>query len=378
GGLAIDARFEKAPIGDLLSFIVGDAAVPAEASLAPAPAPPTAEQKKRYRHHLATGRRLSGERKWGEATRAFQAALEAIPMDGRALSELGWAAFQAGDYPLARTANRDAVRAATDPRVRAASLYNLGRVAEAAGERDEAAGHYRASLALRPNRTVERRLAGLDRAVPAAGAVEYPRCGPTRSIDELCACVVAAIGTVGPDEKLECVREPRQVAGVELLLVGDEVEEWVHLIAESASGWSTVAMLGYVYSPEKFGIHEEFEVARMELRQVAERTVLWIETVQTRTDIDEAEDATESSRVRKLTLCVRSPGQGQGIAGCALQVPLVDSYQRTPRAGAGGKPVRTVRRLDIELRETGSAKVVLIEGDKSDEVAPLLGEHRLW
>jgi TolA-binding protein len=56
---------------------------------------------------------------------------------------LGWAAFQAGDYDKAREANASAIRAASGRAVKAASLYNLGRVAEATGKHGEAAAPLR-------------------------------------------------------------------------------------------------------------------------------------------------------------------------------------------------------------------------------------------
>ena len=371
----------KAPVSNDETPALRDAAsepIPAK------PAPPvyTAEQKKRYRSHLAAGRKLSEARKWGEAARRFEKALAVIPMDGRALSELGWAAFQAGDYDLARSANRDSVRAATDPNVRAASLYNLGRVAEAVGNKDEAARHYRESLELRRNRTVEKRLAGLAESVPRAGSVGYQRCGPSAEVDALCECVLSKTGPVDNDDDLSCHREPRRVPGIELLFIGDEVEEWVHLIARGKDGWSSVAALGYVYNPEAFGIHEELEIARLEIRPVGERNALWVETVQTRTDRDDVRDAVESSEVRTLTLC--SWPSAQDPLTCALQLPLYERYERkstgnpAPETTKAPERISTIRRLDIEVRENGTAKVVLLEGEKTDAVAPLLGEHTLW
>jgi len=58
----------------------------------------TPEELREYRQKLEAGRKLARAKKWGEAVTAFEAALAVVPMDSRALSELGWAAFQAGDY----------------------------------------------------------------------------------------------------------------------------------------------------------------------------------------------------------------------------------------------------------------------------------------
>ena len=70
--------------------------------------------------------------------------------DDRALAELSFAAMSAGEQDLARKAGRQAVLTATEPKIRAAALYNLGRVEEP-GDPAKAAALYRASLALRPN-----------------------------------------------------------------------------------------------------------------------------------------------------------------------------------------------------------------------------------
>lgn len=387
GGSLLSCGDKKPPPKEKKDADVARDAAPARDAIAKAVYTPA--QKKRYRRHLATGRRLADARKWGEATREFEKALEVIAMDGRALSELGWAAFQAGDYALARSANHDAVRAATDRNVRAASLYNLGRVAEASGHRDDAARHYRASLELRQNRTVTRQLQGLGKSPPRPGTVSYERCGPARTVDELCPCILAGLAQIaqetgsGARSELSCHREPRQVAGIELLFAGDEIEEWVHLIARNDRGWSSAALLGYVYNPAAFGIHEEFEIARMEIERFGDRDALWVETVQTRSDRDEVRDEIESGEVRQLTLCSRAKPDDDLV--CVLQLPLYERYERSSQLAAAetanapkSQAIRQIRRLQIDVRDNGTAKVVLIEGDKNDTVAPLLGEHTLW
>ena len=126
----------------------------------------------------------------------------------------------------------------------------------------------------------------------------------------------------------------------------------------------------------------------MESRAIGERAALWIETIQTRIDRDDAKSAAESSEVRQLTLCSWPPGGGE--LACALQLPLYESYRnelvgKEPMAGrkpAGTKPnprgQAMVRRLDVKVRDNGTARVVLVEGDKSESVAPFVGEHTLW
>lgn len=346
----------------------------------------TAEQNERYRAHLRAGRSLGRDQRWGEAMREFERALEAMPMDGRALTELGWAAFQAGDYDRARAANRDATGASTDAKVRAAALYNLGRVAEALAQTDEAAHYYRSSLELRPSPGVRERLAGLKAlAGGAAKPGRTPACPPVPDVELLCECLVtrATKAAAGESERaLACNREPRQVPGVELLFVGDRTEERVHLIARSPKGWSPVAELGRVHHPEDSGSHEELEIARFETRMVGERKLLWVEAVQSHTDVDSGSGRTSLRRVRVLTLCSWAPESGE--LGCALQVPVREEHERPLEtkleapAAATTTESRTVRRIEVDVRENGVAKVILVEGARIDAVAPLLGERKLW
>lgn len=68
---------------------------------------------------------------------------------------------RAGDTASASTTCRCALEAAEDPRTRGALLYELGRIAEANGERGPARRYYERSLEARPNRVVQERLDGL-------------------------------------------------------------------------------------------------------------------------------------------------------------------------------------------------------------------------
>src|SRR5689334_12066582 len=89
------------------------------------PAPLAPEARKRYREALARGRAASKKGDHAAAVAAFDEALAAAPGDPRALSELGWAAFRAGDLARALRATQESIAGAQDPSVRAASLYNL-------------------------------------------------------------------------------------------------------------------------------------------------------------------------------------------------------------------------------------------------------------
>lgn len=123
-----------------------------------------------YRAAIAEGRKLEKQGDHAGAVGAFQAAVAAHPDDPVALSELGWAAFLTKDLTRAAESTERAIAVAKDPRLKAASLYNLGRIEEERGAPARALELYQQSLALRPNAAVQKRLSGLkpDAAVPAA------------------------------------------------------------------------------------------------------------------------------------------------------------------------------------------------------------------
>lgn len=130
-----------------------------------------------YRDALHTGRKLAAAGQWPKAADSFRAALAAVPDDPRALSELSWALFQAKD-PGARAVAEQAVKVGRN-NVKAASLYNLGRILEAAGDAPGAANAYRESIVMRPNKTVAQHLAKVDPAArPAADLLEIEEWGP--------------------------------------------------------------------------------------------------------------------------------------------------------------------------------------------------------
>lgn len=128
------------------------------------PAPPEKQGKpKAFVTALREGRALVKKKDYARAIARFDAALAVVEGDAAALSEIGWAALQAGDLERAQDATTRSIAAAENPKLKAASLYNLGRIAEERGDKDAAARAYTESLALRPNETVEKRLAKLEK-----------------------------------------------------------------------------------------------------------------------------------------------------------------------------------------------------------------------
>jgi tetratricopeptide (TPR) repeat protein len=169
----------------------------------PAPAP-TIDYRATasYGAALVLGRKLVHADKFAEATRAFEDALSKLPDDPVALSELSWSAFKAGQLDRAAKAARKSASATGNKRLRAASLYNLGRVLEARAERDGAVAAYLTSYRLRPRPAVAKRLYALGAEIPAGGLQRaMPLAGPATELTELCAepCVAPVTsGVTGP------------------------------------------------------------------------------------------------------------------------------------------------------------------------------------
>jgi hypothetical protein len=85
-----------------------------------------------------------------------------VTADARALAERGWSAYQKHDLATAEQLTRQAIAGATDDNIKAAAFYNLGRVLEDRKDRVGAIDAYKASIALRANKTVRERLRTLD------------------------------------------------------------------------------------------------------------------------------------------------------------------------------------------------------------------------
>ncbi len=145
-----------------------------------------AEISRAYSRALHRGRKLADKGDYDGAIAAFREALAATPADARALSELGWAAFQKGDLALADDATEKSIAAATDAKLRAASLYNRGRIAEARKDSKHAIAAYEASLELRQSAVVAGRLAALE-GRPRVVLAPRPVSGPFPDLDAACA-----------------------------------------------------------------------------------------------------------------------------------------------------------------------------------------------
>ncbi len=120
-----------------------------------------AELRKTFLDHLKKGRKLVQDKKYDDGLKELEKARALDPNDATILSEIGFAAMLADKLELAKKANLDSVRFAKEDKLKGASLYNLGRIAEKEDNKDAAIKYYKQSLIWRKNSTVEKRLASL-------------------------------------------------------------------------------------------------------------------------------------------------------------------------------------------------------------------------
>ena len=118
----------------------------------------TPAQRKEFAADLATGRKAVKAKDYAAGIAAYEAALKIVPTSTSVLGELGWALFLAGKLEPAEDKTREALYESSSAKQIGALRYNLGRIAEAQGDKDAARRAYTESLAYRVNATVEKRL----------------------------------------------------------------------------------------------------------------------------------------------------------------------------------------------------------------------------
>ncbi|HEY2517056.1 MAG TPA: tetratricopeptide repeat protein [Polyangiaceae bacterium] len=244
---------------------------------------------------ISEGRRLFRAKDYAGAVTAFGQATEASPNDADAWSELGWAAFNAGDLERAEEATRKSLARTGTNNVRGATLYNLGRIDEQRNRRDAAVTDYEASLRARPNGVVLERLRALDRAKAQQFALlSTTACtGPFKSVADFCAQLPAGddgkrplcVPGKGPFVRMEGPRLPHVVSTAPYLSVaiqstfdpatdgasiadpGPGVETF-YLLVQTTSGYFVSPSLMEIDNPGAFGISQSGAVRRFTLEDV--------------------------------------------------------------------------------------------------------------
>lgn len=292
-----------------------------------------------WRAGLQAGRKAHLAKDFAAAVAAFSRALEAFPDDPRALMERGWAKFQAGDLVGAAADTEGALKRSSDPLLRAAALYNLGRVHEARGEVAAAIQVWKESLVLRPNKVVSERLAKLAGQQPT-GPLEATRLlGPFADEAAMCSALRsdAHLGL-----GLRCKRGPvdtplsAAAAGQAYIAVGsiptfdDEVKPppgpaWVddvdvsgevvyHLVVVTLAGLFVQPGIAGTYNPGAFGISEEVTFKTAKSVAIPGASVAWLlELGVSRSDSDMGLNEVEFWDSESVAVCGIGPS---GLPSC--------------------------------------------------------------
>lgn len=251
----------------------------------PQPKKVSAEDQKKFAAVLEKGRQLSKKSDWKGAITAFQDALKIFPNDARALDELGWAAFNDKNLDLAEKSLHKALRYTADSKIEATILYNLGRVDEERGKKDDAIADYKASLKLRPNKTVEGRLAALqpeskDRSAFTPSAMH----GSFPLLEKMCDAIKDDVAEedkptfackVGSN--LDEFEGPQMASPVEspylaakiiescagaMVMAGDcsSGQADFHLAVQTKGGWFLADGIASVWNPGAFGVSGQIHI----------------------------------------------------------------------------------------------------------------------
>ncbi len=355
---------------------------------------PSPEKMREYRKHLTEGRLFGGKSQWPEAIKEFDKALAVVPGDAPALTELGWAAFKAGELERAKKSSEEALGRTTSPKIKAMAHYNLGRIAEERKDPAAAIEQYRKSLALRPNETVQKRLDELSKkekttAVPAA--LSLPCQTPSVNMADVCACLTKPASGESAEPKTCAPAAEPKLGRTDITLIEAETAllqtDWL-LVAKGEKGFVPFARLGGAYNPGAFGIYEEFVVSSVTEKTAGKTTVLWFETKHDRHDTDMGIDEFEEETTRRVTICV-PPQDKTKEWKCPLTVPVEGSFVRdrlqmegfTPDAETRklmtkGLPNKQSWSLEVKLGD-GKAEVSVTTGKPPAEVAALVGSHPL-
>jgi hypothetical protein len=332
-----------------------------------------------YRTAMSEGRRLEGKGDHAGAIEAFTKALAAHPDDAEALSELGWAAFQAHDLDRAHTATEQAIAAAKDPKVKAGALGNLGRIAEEEGDKAAAADAYTKSLALRPNPTVKARLAALGTSPPAAapsptpapvkGDAWSPRAltGPIASIEEWCRRQPKSEPCLTVDEAKPTSASPFKPAapllGGRWVVTGNSEEKTARLALQTAAGWFVSAPAG---DPGLFVRPVELVTRAGTPPLVAARVV----TTWNASNNPEGNGRWQLHCQENLLMCGVGPS---GTPSCTPAIPARDGECEDPE-----KPFDWSYSLDVNVRPDGQLEITAPKGAKlTANARRAVGKHPL-
>jgi tetratricopeptide (TPR) repeat protein len=136
---------------------------PGGASTDEAKKPLTAEERQalaRYAAAVGAGRRATRDKRYDEAERAFDRALEQRKDDARALAERGYARLLANNPEGAEEDLERALAGGVEPKLASQAFFNLGLVREKKGEDEPSRAAFAIADALSPSAAAKAKLAG--------------------------------------------------------------------------------------------------------------------------------------------------------------------------------------------------------------------------
>jgi tetratricopeptide (TPR) repeat protein len=329
----------------------------------------TSQQLADYKRFVKAGWAAQKQNKWADAVTAFEAALTAIPFDQRAETELGLSAMQAGDLDKAKRADDLAVSQAVDHKIEAMARFNYGALLEKTGDTAGALKQYTASLALRPNKTVQ---AAADRLSNGASAPADAVCAAGATP---CECASTnAFGGDSPDDRPTCTEA-----------TSSPIANWrVYHVESDSVGYDYMfddknRFIAVIGDDNQRGRHSETtKLDKAEIKTTGGHRVLWLYTSSVAyeqyasADNDEIHDSYDDTK--ELILCVLDTPNP-----CRLQIPVDREVSEDRFDGSGEpKPLRQQSsKASVMVAEDGTATVTAV-GSADDELRGLVGPHKLW
>ncbi len=319
GGLA-DAGMD-APTGSARAAASSAESSPRPKAPTVAKAPLSPAERKAVLAALGAGRKKSLAKDYEGALVAYDRALAIAPDDATVLAEVGWAALQSGDLARAEDANRRALLHALDPKLRAQILYNAGRVAEAKSDPAAARTAYAASLALRENAAVRRRLAAVSASKTGSGEASpsLPCAAGAATSKALCDCLMAKKDDLEamtrlPGDAPTCTTVPASLGTPRLAVIrwgaASGGESRYLLAARDGSTLRPVADLGRDYEPGVFGVTDTATIEGGVTRTLGARTVHVVHSAQHDVDTNMAGLEACFHDVERETVCALAGAGG--------------------------------------------------------------------
>lgn len=382
--------------------VVVDAGAPRDAGAAL-----TQERQLMMLHLLKNGRTFSRAKNWPEAISAFEGALAISPDDAACLSELGWAEFNANDLDKAEAANSHALANAKTPALRAPILYNVGRVAEARGDKVAAIRAYRQSLTLRANSEVKKRLTalGTDGGVDPDDELADSTCGkPFSGIAAVCTCLQAKPESrliympegVTPLCQQDMIRTPLGDPRVSTLTFGTpptEPGETMHYVTVRETDQTRLlTLLGTDYDPGAAGVHDSLHVLGGSSRNVGGHVIVVFKTKRDDNNLNWAGLENCFDHATQETVCAISDDHGG--SKCTPEIPIAEEAGCVVTQGLKDSDFdESTRQMIAEIKknsstssvktawtiaEDGTVTVTVKEGSRDLVSASILQPHKLF